>query len=31
LKSWPVLDEWQRSWDDGLKEYAEIWKEWKGP
>jgi predicted esterase len=30
-KSWPIFEDWQHAWEDGLKDYAEIWKTWKGP
>jgi predicted esterase len=31
LKNWPVFEDWRRSWEDGLQQYAALWKEWKGP
>jgi predicted esterase len=31
LKSWPVFEEWRGSWDDGLQQYATLWKQWKSP
>jgi len=25
------FEAWKKGWDDGLKEYAGLWKAWKGP
>lgn len=31
LKRFSEFDDWKKGWDDGLKQYASIWKKWKGP
>jgi predicted esterase len=31
LKNWQIFEDWRRGWDEGLEEYAVLWKQWKGP
>jgi hypothetical protein len=30
-KKYADFEAWEKSWEDGLKAYAETWKTWKGP
>lgn len=31
MKRVPDLEAWAKGWEDGSKQYASIWKKWKGP
>lgn len=31
LKKYPDFEAWQAGWEDGSKQYASVWKKWKGP
>jgi len=30
LKAWSDYERWKLGWDDGLKQYAQLWRGWKG-